>query len=208
MADARCCFAPRLISHSRTARGRSGQRPSARSVVRKPGIGQQQRQRCQRHARRARQRQQRRAENVMRPRPPMRCVQRVKQSEQLIGRQLRGATTQRQRIQSRPAARCRSGQAAQRRRPDQAGSAPGTSAMRSPFGSMTTTARPAAMSCVMRFSSSVDLPVPVGPSRCKCRSESVAESASGRSRPGKLASPMTCPLRGIAVDGATKRLPS
>ncbi len=54
------------------------------------------------------------------------------------------------------------------------------SSTRSPLGSMTTAPRPAAMSWRARLAMTVDLPVPVGPMRCRCRSESSVERATGR----------------------------
>ncbi len=52
---------------------------------------------------------------------------------------------------------------------------PRSPAMRSPFGSRIATPRPAAMSAAARLSSTVVLPVPVGPSRCRWWRESATE---------------------------------
>ena len=80
-----------------------------------------------------------------RPRSPVRRMQAVKQTEQLIGHQLRGTTMEGQRIETDRALGV--GRIEQHHVTTRSGGMRSrTSAMRSDFGSMTTTARPACMS--------------------------------------------------------------
>ncbi len=73
------------------------------------------------------------------------------------------------------------------------GSRARTSSIRSPFGSITTTARPSWMSCWISRPNSADLPTPVGPRMWVCWRASRALSARWAATPGAVARASTRP---------------
>ena len=142
----------------------------------------------------------------MRPWSPMRRVQRVEQPKQLIGDQLRGATTKRQRIQTNRAlgiGRIEQHHIADTLRWDALQHVGDQVALRLDHHH-----RPASLHVLgYEVQEQRGLADAGRPEQVQCRSESVGVSARGRSRPGNDAVPMTRPLRGIAADGAIRRLP-